>query len=166
MRRMSRSCCVTSIAPATTASGSCQSYALTAKMLEELPKEVTQGVFTVQPSADVDSPAYAAAAKRLGIATPDSYETQATDWISLVALTIAKASEANGTAIRDNVRKISKSDGTKVYTAVDGLKALTQGKEINYEGASGPCTSPTSATSSTASSATTRWRTGRSSSSR
>ena len=27
----------------------------------------------------------------------------------------------------------------KVYTAVDGLKALAEGKEINYEGASGPC---------------------------
>jgi ABC-type branched-subunit amino acid transport system substrate-binding protein len=118
----------------------CQSYALTAKSLEELPKEVTQGVHTVQPSADVDSPAYAAAAKRLGIATPDSYEAQATDWISIVALTIAKAGEANGTAIRDSVRKITNGDGAKVYTAVDGLAALKQGKEIKYSGASGPCT--------------------------
>jgi ABC-type branched-subunit amino acid transport system substrate-binding protein len=118
----------------------CQSYALTAKSLEELPKEVTQGVHTVQPSADVDSPAYAAAAKRLGIATPDSYEAQATDWISIVALTIAKAGEANGTAIRDSVRKITNGDGAKVYTTVDGLAALKQGKEIKYSGASGPCT--------------------------
>jgi branched-chain amino acid transport system substrate-binding protein len=118
----------------------CQSYALTAKALEELPKEVTQGVYTVQPSADVDSPAYAAAAKRLGIATPDSYEAQATDWISIVALTIAKAEDATGTAIRDSVRKITNSDGVKVYTAVDGLAALKQGKEIKYSGASGPCT--------------------------
>jgi ABC-type branched-subunit amino acid transport system substrate-binding protein len=118
----------------------CQSYALTAKSLEELPKEVTQGVYTVQPSADVDSPAYAATTKRLGIATPDSYEAQATDWISIVALTIAKAGEANGTAIRDTVRKITNSDAAKVYTAVDGLAALKQGKEIKYSGASGPCT--------------------------
>jgi ABC-type branched-subunit amino acid transport system substrate-binding protein len=118
----------------------CQSYALTAKSLEELPKDVTQGVYTVQPSADVDSPAYAAAAKRMGIAAPDSYETQATDWISIVALTIAKAGEANGTAIRDTVRKITNSDGVKVYTAVDGLTALQQGKDVKYSGASGPCT--------------------------
>ncbi|HEY7577880.1 MAG TPA: ABC transporter substrate-binding protein [Acetobacteraceae bacterium] len=118
----------------------CQSYALTAKSLEELPKEVTQGVFTVQPSADIDSPAYAAAAKRLGIAAPDSYEAQATDWISIVALTLAKAGEATGTAIRENVRKITNSDSEKVYTAVDGLAALKQGKDIKYSGASGPCT--------------------------
>jgi ABC-type branched-subunit amino acid transport system substrate-binding protein len=118
----------------------CQSYALTAKGLEELPKEVTQGVCTVQPSADVDSPAYAATAKRLGVATPDSYEAQATDWISIVALTIAKGGEASGTAIRDTVRKITNSDGMTVYSAVEGLPALEQGKAIKYSGASGPCT--------------------------
>lgn len=118
----------------------CQSYALTAKGLAELPKEVTQGVYTVQPSADVDSPAYASAAKRLGIATPDSYEAQATDWISIVALTIAAAGEASGMAIRNTVRKITNSNGETVYTAVDGLAALKAGKTIKYSGASGPCT--------------------------
>jgi len=117
----------------------CQSYALTEKSLQELPKEVTNGVITVQPSADLNSPAYAAAAKRLGIAAPDSYVAQATDWISIVTLTIAKAGAATGAAIRDNVRKITNSDGEKVYTAVDGLAALKQG-EIKYSGASGPCT--------------------------
>ena len=104
-----------------------------------LPPEVTEGAYTTQPSADVDSPAFARAVKRLGIDDPDSYETQATDWISLVCLTIAKVKEVTGTALRENVRKISQGSGTKVYTAVDGLKALAEGKEINYEGASGPC---------------------------
>ena len=37
---------------------------------------------------------------------------------------------------KDNVRKISQGSGEKVYTAVEGLKALAEGKEINYEGAS------------------------------
>ena|SRR5271165_271699 len=117
-----------------------QSYALTAKSLQELPKPVTEGVITVQPSADVNSPAYAAEVKRLGIATPDSYESAATDWISIVCLTIARAGQATGTALRDTVRQITNSDGAKVYTAVDGLAALKTGKTIKYEGASGPCT--------------------------
>ena len=116
-----------------------QSYAVTTKVLESLPHEVTEGVITVQPSADVSSPAYELAKKRLGVPEPDSYETQATDWASLVSLAIAKANTATGTAIRDNVRKISQGGGTKVYSAVEGLKLLSQGKEINYEGASGPC---------------------------
>ncbi len=116
-----------------------QSYAVTSKVLESLPPEATEGVITVQPSADVGSPAYELAKKRLGLPDPDSYETQATDWASLVALSIAKAKEATGTGMRDNVRKISQGSGTKVYSAVEGLKLLAQGKEINYEGASGPC---------------------------
>ena len=37
------------------------------------------------------------------------------------------------------MRKISQGGGVKVYSAVEGLKLLAQGKEINYEGASGPC---------------------------
>lgn len=116
-----------------------QSYAVTGKVLESLPKEVTEGVITVQPSSDVTSPAYELARKRLGIAEPDSYETQATDWASLVSLAIAKAKIATGTGIHDNVRKICQGSGTKVYSAVEGLKLLAQGGEINYEGASGPC---------------------------
>ncbi|HZQ61805.1 MAG TPA: ABC transporter substrate-binding protein [Casimicrobiaceae bacterium] len=116
-----------------------QSYAVTTKVLESLPHEVTEGVITVQPSADVTSPAYELAKKRLGVAEPDSYETQATDWASLVSLSIAKANAATGTAIRDNVRRICQGTGTKVYSAVEGLKLLAQGKDINYEGASGPC---------------------------
>jgi ABC-type branched-subunit amino acid transport system substrate-binding protein len=116
-----------------------QSYAITQKVLDSLPPEVTEGTYTVQPSADVDSPAWAAAAKRLAIAAPDSYECQATDWISLVCLTIAKAKAASGTALRDTVRTVSQGGGRKVYTAVEGLAALAKGEEINYEGASGPC---------------------------
>ena len=116
-----------------------QSYALTSKALESLPPEVTEGVITVQPSADVSSPALGLAAKRIGVAEPDSYEAQATDWISLVVLATAKAKEATGTGMKDNVRKISQGSGKKVYSAVEGLKELAAGNEINYEGASGPC---------------------------
>jgi branched-chain amino acid transport system substrate-binding protein len=116
-----------------------QSYALTAKQLSSLPQDVTEGVYTGQPSSDADSPAYAAMAKRLGLASPDTYESQATDWISLVTLAAARAKEATGTALRDTVRRVSQGDGEKVYTAIDGLKLLAAGKEINYDGASGPC---------------------------
>ena len=116
-----------------------QSYAVTTKVLESLPPEVTEGVITVQPSADISSPAYEVTKKRLGIGEPDSYETQATDWASIVSLAIARAKVATGVGIHDHVRRICQGDGTKVYSAVEGLKLLGQGKEINYEGASGPC---------------------------
>ena len=41
--------------------------------------------------------------------------------------------------MKDNVRKICQGSGQKVYSAVEGLKVMAEGKEINYEGASGPC---------------------------
>ena len=116
-----------------------QSYAVPQKTLDTIPPEVSAKLFTGQPSADIDSKAFTLAAQRLGMAEPDAYEAQATDWASLVILTVAKAKEATGTALKDNVRKISQGGGQKVYSAVEGLKALAEGKEINYEGASGPC---------------------------
>jgi len=116
-----------------------QSYAVPQKTLDTIPPEVSAKLFTGQPSADIDSKAFTLAAQRRGMAEPDAYEAQATDWASLVILTVAKAKEATGTALKDNVRKISQGGGQKVYSAVEGLKALAEGKEINYEGASGPC---------------------------
>jgi branched-chain amino acid transport system substrate-binding protein len=117
----------------------CQSYAVPQKTLDTMPPEVTAGIFTGQPSADIEGRAFKLLAERLGIPEPDAYEAQANDWASLVILTVAKAKEATGTALRDNVRKISQGAGQKVYSAVEGLKLLAEGKEINYEGASGPC---------------------------
>jgi len=115
-----------------------QSYAVPQKTLDTIPAEVSAKTFTGQPSADIDGQAFKLATGRLGF-EPDSYEAQATDWASLVILTVAKAKEATGTALKDNVRKISQGAGQKVYSAVEGLKLLAEGKEINYEGASGPC---------------------------
>lgn len=115
-----------------------QSYALTQKLVESLPAEVVQGAYTVQPSADIDSPAFGAAAKLLGH-DPDSYEAQAVDWMSLVALSIAKAGGATGPQLRDTVRLVSQGPGEKVFTVLDGLTALKAGREVNYQGVSGDC---------------------------
>ena len=116
-----------------------QSYAYTSKVAEGIPAEVTDGLHTVQPSSDVNSGAYALLQKRIGAASPDSYEAQATDWISLVLLGIQKGNSTVGVDIRDNVRKVSQGSGTKVASAAEGLKLLREGKDVNYEGASGAC---------------------------
>lgn len=116
-----------------------QSYAVPQATLDTIPAEVSANVFTGQPSADIESPAYKLAAERTGDKEPDGYVSQATDWASMAVLTIAKAKEVSGVAMKDNVRKICQGSGQKVYSAVEGLKAMAEGKEINYEGASGPC---------------------------
>ena len=133
-----------------------QSYALTEKALQELPTPVTEGVLTVQPSADVSSPAYAAAVKRLGIATPDLYEAQATDWISIVVLTIARAGQETGTAIRDTVRQITNSDGERSTPPWTGWRQSRRARRSSTKGPAGPACSPKSAISRTAGSASIR----------
>jgi ABC-type branched-subunit amino acid transport system substrate-binding protein len=117
----------------------CQTYAVPQATLDANPPEVSEGVLTGTPSADVDSTAYKLAADRLGLQEVDGFQAQATDWASLTALTIAKAGQTSGVAMKDNIRKISQGDGQKVYSAVEGLKLLAAGKDINYEGVSGPC---------------------------
>jgi len=117
-----------------------QGYAVNQKLLDSMPAEVSDGTYTASPSPAVESAGYKRLAKFLGASDLDPYSCQCHDHISLVALAIARAKgEANGTTVRDTVRKISQGPGTKVDSAVEGLKLLAQGKEINFEGASGPC---------------------------
>jgi branched-chain amino acid transport system substrate-binding protein len=114
-------------------------YAAGPKLLAALPPAVTEGLTTLAPSPDIDSPAYKAVQGILGIAEPDPYSCQIYDHISLIALAVGKAGAPTGEAIHDSVRAISQGGGDKVGSAVEGLKLLAAGKEINYEGASGPC---------------------------
>jgi branched-chain amino acid transport system substrate-binding protein len=117
-----------------------QAYAVNQKLLNSLPHEVTEGTYTVSPSPAIDSVAYKRLAKALGSDDLDPYSCQCHDHVSLVLLAIGQAKgEASGTAIRDNVRRISQGGGTKVESAAEGLKLIAQGKAVNLEGASGPC---------------------------
>ncbi len=113
-------------------------YAANAKLLDALPADVTEGLLSYAPSPDPGSPAYAAVKQILGT-EPDPYSCQVYDHVSLVALAIAKAGAATGQAIHDSVRLVSQGGGQIVSSAVDGLKLLAAGKDVNYEGASGPC---------------------------
>ena len=114
-------------------------YAANAKLLEALPAEVTQGLTSMAPSPDVDSPVYKKVRDILGTSDPDPYSCQTYDHITMALLAIARAGESSGPAIHGTVRKISQGTGTKISSAVEGLKLIAQKTEVNYEGASGPC---------------------------
>ena len=119
----------------------CQSYALTAKSLEELPKEVTQGVY------------HRAAVGRCGFAgLRRGGEASRYRHAGFLRGAGDRLDQHRGADHRQGGRGDRHGDprqacarsptamATKVYTAVDGLAALKQGKEIKYSGASGPCT--------------------------
>ena len=117
----------------------CQSYAVPQKTLDSIPPEVSAGTYTGQPSADIEGRPSRSTAARLGIAEPDSYEAQATDWASLVILTWPRRRRRPARRSRTMCARSARAREQKVYSAVEGLKLLAEGKEINYEGASGPC---------------------------
>jgi len=115
-------------------------YAVNQKFLDSNPQELTDGTYTIAPSPNISSVAYKRLTTALGNADLDPYSCQTHDHASLVTLALAQAKgDANGTAIRDNVRKISQGSGTKVESAVEGLKLIAQGKAVDFDGASGPC---------------------------
>ena len=114
-------------------------YAMGPQFIDGAGKQVADGTFSIEPIPDAASTAYARLAKGLGKATPDIYACHGYDEVNLAVLAMAAGREASGTAIKDNLRKIGDVSGVKVDNAPDGLKALQDGKAINYLGASGVC---------------------------
>ena len=112
-------------------------YAVNKSLLEALPAQVTEGVFTWEGAPAVDSAAYANVKAILGVEEVDPYSAQTHDHASLTLLAMAAGGDSSGDTVRQNVRMISQGDGQVVETAVAGLEALEGG--INYQGASGPC---------------------------
>src|SRR5579872_557598 len=114
-------------------------YGATPQFIEGAGKEAAEGIYTIEPVPANGSTAYERLKKLVKKDQLDTYICQAYDHANLAILAIAKGGAGTGTAIRDNIRKVSDGPGAKVDNALDGLKAIAAGQEINYEGASGPC---------------------------
>ncbi len=112
-------------------------YAVNQTVIEALPAEVLEGVFTWEGAPAIGSEAYANVQEILGVETVDPYSAQTYDHANLAILAMAKAGEASGTAIKEHLREISQGEGTEVASAVEGLPMLEEG--VDYTGASGPC---------------------------
>ncbi|MEM0946931.1 MAG: ABC transporter substrate-binding protein [Pseudomonadota bacterium] len=114
-------------------------YAVNPSVLEALPPEVTEGVFTWEGAPAVGSTAYANVQAALGVDVVDPYSAQTYDHANLAVLAAAAAGDASGGAIKDALRSISQGDGMEVSDALAGMDALAGGGSVNYSGASGPC---------------------------
>src|SRR6185436_8522709 len=68
-----------------------QAYAVNAKLLEALPHDVTDGIYTIAPSPSINSVAYKRLAAAMGTQDLDPYSCQTHDHVSLVTLAIAHA---------------------------------------------------------------------------
>ena len=69
--------------------------------------------------------------------SPEEYAPQAWDAAALLVLAAQAAKENTGVAIASKLREVSAGSGTPVSDVCQGLKLLKEGKQINYQGASG-----------------------------
>jgi branched-chain amino acid transport system substrate-binding protein len=115
-------------------------YAINQKLIDQIGQnEVVEGVYTFAPSPAEGGLAYERVKKLSGLAKPDPYTCQVYDHTNMVLLAMAHAKATTGTAIKDNIRKVSQGGGKNIDNAVDGIKAITAGEKVDYAGASGPC---------------------------
>jgi neutral amino acid transport system substrate-binding protein len=69
--------------------------------------------------------------------SPGEYAPQAWDAAALLVLAAQAAKENTGVGISSKIREVSAGPGTEVTDVCEGLKLLKEGKDINYQGASG-----------------------------
>jgi len=92
------------------------------------------------PDPTVTGPAYQtfndAYMAKYGIETT-TFTANTYDAAAVIALAIEKAGSVDGIAIRDNIRAVANPPGVEVTDIGEGLMLIREGKEINYQGASG-----------------------------
>lgn len=115
-------------------------YSVNQKMLDGLPPEVVEGIYTIAPSTAEGSKAHERLTKLIGVASPDPYTCQVYDQINMILMAVAYGGDASGAGIKHNIREVSQAPGgLKVDNALDGLKAIAAKQAVDYDGASGPC---------------------------
>lgn len=81
---------------------------------------------------------FASAWKKAYKSSPYVTISNAYDSMVITALAATAAKSNTGSAIQQKLVAVTNAPGTKVHTFAQGAAALAKGKEINYEGASGP----------------------------
>jgi hypothetical protein len=64
--------------------------------------------------------------------------SNAYDSMIMTALAAAAGKSNTGAGIQRQLRQVTNAPGTKVHTFAQGAAALAKGKQIDYQGASGP----------------------------
>jgi branched-chain amino acid transport system substrate-binding protein len=116
------------------------SFGINDALTKAVPAEVSEGAYSLIPSAAENSEAYKRLIAKMKRPSLDSYSCQVYDHVVLtsLALTRATSGQANGTAVRDNLREISAGEGKRTDDAVEALKMVSGGGQVNYDGPSGP----------------------------
>jgi ABC-type branched-subunit amino acid transport system substrate-binding protein len=112
------------------------------EMFDLVGADVLEGTLTETPSSDTTEPRVqewnAAFLDKFGVEGTGAFQSNSYDQIIILALALEAAGEASGEGINAHYKEIASPPGEMVYTFEEGAKLLAEGKEINYEGISGP----------------------------
>ena len=117
------------------------SFGINDALTKAVPAEVSEGAYSLIPSASENSDAYKRLIAKMKRPSLDGYSCQVYDHVVLVSLALARTASGptNGTAVRDNLRAISEDgEGKRTDDATEALKLVTSGARVNYDGPSGP----------------------------
>ena len=116
------------------------SFGINDALTKAVPAEVSEGAYSLVPSAAENSNAYKRLIAKMNRPSLDSYSCQVYDHVVLASLALARASsgQTDGTAVRDNLRAISADgEGKRTDDALEALKLVAGGGRVNYDGPSG-----------------------------
>ena len=106
-------------------------------------KYIVAGMQGIAPDQTAGGAAYEAFRQKFIKAygkEPSIFCANSYDAMAVVALAAQEAKSWNGTAIRDHIRSVSNPGGVEVSDIGQALKLISEGKDINYQGASGEIT--------------------------
>ena len=118
-------------------------YSLGTDFIAAVGPEVSEGALAVDPVSAVDSAAYKTFAPLYTSATGDDplgnpYAVMAYDQLVTFALAAEAAKSTDGKVYAPFVATVANAPGEKVSSYAEGLAALNEGKDIDYDGASSP----------------------------
>jgi ABC-type branched-subunit amino acid transport system substrate-binding protein len=116
-------------------------YAINPGLIKDVGPQAAEGLLAVGQLADVNSPQYITLAARFKATTGNEIANeavQAWDQLNIVALAMEAAGSTDGTAVAAKIPDIAGPPGQEVSDFATGLSLLRAGKDINYQGASGP----------------------------
>jgi branched-chain amino acid transport system substrate-binding protein len=116
------------------------SFGINDALTKAVPAEISEGAYSLVPSASENSDAYKRLIAKMNRPSLDSYSCQVYDHVVLASLALshAPAASVNGTTVRDNVRAISQdAQGKRTDDATEALRLIAGGASVNYDGPSG-----------------------------
>ncbi len=113
-------------------------------LLGNAPPEVLANMSGTSPLPQLESENYqkfAAAMVEAGVGEPENYDSYQYDALYVLAYAIQKAGTAAGEQVKSEIVDVTRDDGDLVVGVDDwatGKAELLAGRDINYDGASGP----------------------------